>query len=272
MNILLGVTDATNLYTYQNVFGNSGARNKIGSRIALGTRGRYKFVYKINSRPPKENWTKREILSEIGKLYDPNGYISPVVITAKIIMQKIWMEKVAWDDQVSAAIQVQWTKFVTELTELNKISIPRWLGMKAVWKTELHTFSDASEAAYVAVVYAKTTTADGNVLIRLVQSKTKVAPLKKLTVPRLELCGAYIAAKLAEVVMNEFENRISHCYFWTDSQIVLLWLTKASSQLKTFVANRVAAIQHKTIEKSFDWKWVAGEDNPADLASRGKNW
>lgn len=227
------------------------------------------FVYKIDPKSSKENWTKREILSEIGKLYDPNGYISPVVITAKIIMQKIWMEKIDWDDQASPTIQVQWTNFLRDLMDLNKISIPRWLGMKGIWHSELHTFSDASEAAYAAVVYVKTTTVDGNVFIRLVQSKTKVAPLKKLTVPRLELCGAHIAAKLAEVVLNEFENRISHCYFWTDSQIVLLWLTKASSQLKTFVANRVAAIQHKTIEKGFGWKWVAGENNPADLASRG---
>lgn len=171
------------------------------------------FVYKFDAKTPKENWTKREILSEIGKLYDPNGYISPVVVIAKIIMQKIWMDKIDWDDQASPAIQDQWKDFLLNLMDLNKISIPRWLGMKAIWQSELHVFSDASETAYAAVVYVKTTTVDGNIFIRLVQSKTKVAPLKKLTIPRLELCGAHIASKLAEVVVNEFADRITHCYF-----------------------------------------------------------
>lgn len=228
-----------------------------------------RFVFKPNVPPSRENWTKREILSEIGKLYDPNGYVSPIVIIAKIIMQKLWMEKIDWDQNVSSTIQTQWTDYLFELGEINKIAIPRWLGMKGTWKSELHVFSDASESAYAAVAYVKTTSTEGEVKIQLVQSKTKVAPLKKLTIPRLELCGVYIAAKLAETILSEFSNRISDCYFWTDSEIVLIWLKKSTSQLKTFVANRVAAIQHKTTEHGFIWSWVAGLENPADLASRG---
>lgn len=228
-----------------------------------------KFIYIAKIPPMKQNWTKREILSEIGKLYDPNGYISPIVITAKVIMQKIWMEKIDWDEFVPENIQIQWTEYLSDLNEINNISIPRWLGMKGIWQSELHVFSDASETAYAAVVYVKTTTMDGRVKIELVQSKTKVAPLKKLTIPRLELCGAHIAAKLAETIRSEFSEKISNCYFWTDSEIVLIWLKKSSAQLKTFVANRVAAIQHKTTENGYGWNWVAGVENPADLASRG---
>lgn len=229
------------------------------------------FIYTAKIPPAKESWTKRQILSEIGKLYDPNGYISPIVITAKVIMQKIWMTKLGWDENVPIKIQAHWVEYLSVLSETNEISIPRWLGMKGNWRSELHVFSDASELACAAVVYVKTTSTDGRITIQLVQSKTKVAPIKKVTVPRLELLGAYIAAKLAEVVSAEFKDKISDCYFWTDSEIVLIWLKKSTAQLKTFVANRVASIQHKTTDKGFAWNWVAGVENPADLASRGVN-
>lgn len=226
------------------------------------------FVYKIENREVKFTWTKREILSEIGKLFDPTGYLAPVIVAAKIIMQRIWQEKIDWDT-VSSSIVNDWVNFLCYLPQLNKLKIPRWLGMKTQWYSELHAFCDASEAAYAAVIYVKTITVDRNVTVRLVQSKTKVAPLKKLSIPRLELCAAHLNARLAEVVLNEFGEQIKNCFFWTDSEIVVGWLDKASSQLKTFVANRVAAIQHKTIEKGFCWNWVAGESNPADIASRG---
>lgn len=189
------------------------------------------FIYIAKVPATKENWTKRQILSEIGKLYDPNGYISPIVIIAKIIMQKIWLEKIDWDETVSSTIQAQWIDYLSDLSEINNISIPRWLGMKSIWHSELHVFSDASESAYAAVAYVKTTTTDGIQRIELVQSKTKVAPLKRLTIPRLELCGAHIAAKLAEKIISEFKEKISDCHFWTDSEIVLIWLKKSTAQL-----------------------------------------
>lgn len=120
-----------------------------------------KFIYTAKTPPAKECWTKRQILSEIGKLYDPNGYISPIVITAKVIMQKIWMTKLEWDEMVPIKIQTQWVEYLSVLGEINEISIPRWLGMKSTWRSELHVFSDASELACAAVVYVKTTSTDG---------------------------------------------------------------------------------------------------------------
>lgn len=227
------------------------------------------FGFLLEIIKPKPYWTKREILSQIGRLYDPNGYISPITVTAKILIQKLWLEKIDWDDRVPNSILNNWLMFLTNLTSLNKITIPRWLGMKIGWQSELHCFCDASEDAYAATVYVKSISTNGDIIIRLVQSKTKVAPLKKLTIPRLELCGAHLGSKLAETILKQFIDRIRTCYFWTDSSVVLSWLHKQPNQLKTFVSNRVAAIQHKTIEKKYKWRWVAGENNPADLASRG---
>lgn len=227
------------------------------------------FCYKIEAIRPKKLWTKREVLSQIGRLYDPNGYISPVVVVPKMLIQKIWQEQTDWDDVIPNSILSAWEEFLSDLPQVSEIRIPRWIGTKAIWQSELHGFCDASEKAYAAVVYIKTFDTDGQVTVRLVQSKTKVAPLKKLTIPRLELCGAYLLAKLIESIHIEFSKYVSNCFLWTDSEVALTWINKPPSQLKTFVANRVAAIQHKTTEKQFNWRWVAGEDNPADLASRG---
>lgn len=227
------------------------------------------FGFQLELINPKVSWTKRGILSQIGRLYDPNGYISPIIVTAKILIQKLWLEKIDWDDRVPNSILNNWSTFLLNLANLNKITIPRWLGMKMGWKSELHCFCDASENAYAAVVHVKSISDNGDIIIRLVQSKTKVAPLKNLTIPRLELCGVHLGSKLTETIFNQFPERIGTCYFWTDSTVVLSWLHKQPNQLKTFVSNRVAAIQHKTIERKFNWRWVAGENNPADLASRG---
>lgn len=246
--------------------------NEIEMRSVLGLRWiptEDMFTFQIEEIPEQKTWTKRQVLSQIGKLYDPNGYIAPVVIIAKIVMQKIWQDEMDWDDAIPQSTLTTWLSFLDHLPELDSIKIPRWLGLKATWKTELHCFADASESAYAAVVYARTIRLNGQVTICLIQSKTRVAPLKKLTVPRLELCGAHLVSKLAETILIELKPQVTTCHFWTDSSVVLAWLEKPSSRLKTFVANRVAAIQHKTIDKGFKWRWVPGENNPADLASRG---
>lgn len=230
-----------------------------------------KFIFHFDPKPDKANWSKRDILSEIGRLYDPNGYLGPIVITAKMLMQQIWQEKYDWDDLVSETINTKWKMFLSSLDKLNLISIPRWLGMTKWYQSELHVFSDASEKAYAAVVYVRTQTNHMPASVQLVQSKTRVAPLKIVTIPRLELCGAHLAVKLAMKIQKEFPTRIMNIFFWTDSEIVLHWLKKKPHELKTFVGNRVSSIHHELREISHHWKWISGETNPADLASRGVN-
>lgn len=105
--------------------------------------------------------------------------------------------------------------------------------------------------------------------IEIIASKSKVAPLKTMTIPRLELCAASLLANLIKTVSPTFQKERVKTYGWTDSQIVLHWITKPSSNLRTYVANRVANIQTKSGEFSIDWKWIQGLQNPADLISRG---
>lgn len=227
------------------------------------------LMYKLRSDQHTAIWTKRTILSEIGKLYDPNGFISPIVITAKILIQAIWKTQTGWDEAVTAPILKAWETFKKEIPDVQSIRIPRWLGTSKHAPIQLHGFSDASQDAYACCVYARTVHLDGHITVELIQSKTRVAPLKTQSIPRLELCGAHILAKLLKTILNSIQLQIAHSFCWTDSEVVLQWLHKSPSELKTFVANRVAYIQENTHEQAIPWNWVAGIENPADIASRG---
>ena len=132
---------------------------------------------------------------------------------------------------------------------------------------QLHGFSDASEKAYSAVVYLRAEYTDDRVQISLLTSKTKVAPLKKVTIPRLELCGARLLAQLIHHTGRTLDISLSSIHAWTDSEIVLSWITGNPRQLKTYVGNHVTDILEMTDPKH--WKHVSGAHNPADCASRG---
>lgn len=221
------------------------------------------FSININLR---DKVTKRHILSVISQIFDPLGLVGPSIIEAKLIMQKLWMSKLEWDDEVPTDIKQAWLSFSSTLKYLNSIQIPRWVLYNNYIKAELHTFSDASERAYGACVYARVVCDDGSVHTSLIASKNKVAPLKPTTMPRLELCAALIAARLCTKVLTSLTLRVD-CRYWCDSTIVLSWLTTASSRLKPFVRNRVNEINEATAGKA--WGYVPSLENPADLVSRG---
>jgi len=211
--------------------------------------------------------SKRAVLSVIAKLYDPLGWVTPVTVSAKIIMQQLWRAQIGWDDPIPTAIFARWQKFYATLPQLNKVSLDRWTGAQPDSTFELHGFADASTQAYAAVVYLKTTTSAGQVTISLLAGKSKVAPITPLTVPRLELSAALLLSRLILFVRNSFELRSVSCTSWTDSTIVLTWLRSHPSRWTTFVANRVAKIQSALPDTV--WRHVPTTCNPADCASRG---
>ncbi|GFW80506.1 integrase catalytic domain-containing protein [Trichonephila clavipes] len=182
--------------------------------------------------------TKRDVLSTIARIYDPLDTINR-----------------------------EWGQFVESLQEVNDININRCIVVEQPEVIELHGFSDASQSAYGAVVYCKSITSDGKMLVHLIVSKSRVAPTKQTTIPRLELCAAVLLAKLVHRVKQALKLNVTNTFLWSDSLIVLSWIRKESYQLKTFVANRIATIQEMT--SSEQWRYVATEDNPADFVSRG---
>lgn len=232
------------------------------------------FTFNIASVDPRESWTMREIMSEAGKLYDPNGFAAPIVIIAKLVIQKIWKENGEWDKSVSQEIIDEWNSVLTILPHMNDITIPRWLNLTASTKCTLFGFCDASTMAYSAAIYMRVACMpkpSGELFnTLLVQSKTKVAPLKQqYTVPRLELLAAELLATLMENVKTIFSANVEDCLYWSDSQIALSWIRKEPALLKGLEANRVSIIRQRT--NPLKWFYVPTYHNPADLATRAKN-
>nr|CAI5839870.1 unnamed protein product [Callosobruchus analis] len=222
--------------------------------------------YKVIEYHKAEPLTKRQLLSSIAKIFDPLGLVSPCIIKAKILIQQLWSLKLDWDATVPLELQEKWEVFQIQLSALNKLTIPRSVMCQDPVDIEFHGFSDASLQAYSAVVYVRTTDCIGKTWVQLLCAKTKVAPVKALTIPRLELCGALILARLMKQVSDSFTCNFK-IYYWCDSQIVLHWLNTDANKLQTFVSNRVAQIQ-KLCEIS-QWSYINSKDNPADVASRG---
>ncbi|XP_070518810.1 uncharacterized protein [Cardiocondyla obscurior] len=196
-------------------------------------------------------FTKRQILSETARLFDPLGWLVPIVIRAKTLLQSFWLKKLDWDQPLPAEDQDIWKTFRNKLPEIEKISIPLWINTPAInYKVDLHGFSDASQKAYAAVVYAR------------------VAPLKTISLPRLELSAATLLVRLVQRIKENAKFIIDEIHLWTDSTVTLAWIQGHPTRWTTFVANRVTEIQETLPEAQ--WYHVNGEENPADCASRGQ--
>lgn len=211
---------------------------------------------------------KRTILSIIAQIFDPLGLINPCMLQAKIILQSLWANNISWDDRVPSEIESQWNAFMQTLPHINNLEIPRHVICDSFVRIELHTFSDASMKGYSACVYVRSITEGGDVTVRLLLAKGRVSPLKKkLTMPRLELCGALLGAQLAKKAQESLRLNINSQHFWSDSTIVLGWIKTSKKNLKQFVYNRVNEITQYS--QPCLWNYVPTDLNPADIGSRG---
>lgn len=212
--------------------------------------------------------TKRSVSSDVARIFDPLGIFGPITVTAKIFMQKLWQLKLSWDEEVPAAMVQYWTHFRNDLLKLNNLRTYRHVfNAQTPLTIQIHTFVDASSQAYGAAVYLRATYKDKTVTNRLLCAKSKVAPIKSLTIPRLELSAAVVGAELTHRVKRDLNYTNVPTFYWSDSQIVLSWIHSPSSTLHTFVANRITKIHQ--LSSSDQWHHVASKDNPADTLSRG---
>ncbi|GFT03700.1 DUF5641 domain-containing protein [Trichonephila clavipes] len=185
--------------------------------------------------------------------------------------KELWIKKVTWDEILPPKVKEKWLIWCKELPLLDNLRIPRLVldstNDEVSDLIEIHIFCDASKLAYGAAAYVKVRK-QNEVLVNLIASKTRVAPLKAVTLPRLELLGALVAARLSsrvqEIVRKKKECKVFH---WTDSKIVLFWIKGSSKRWKQFVANRVQEISELTDPDS--WFHCSGQDNPSDFLSRG---
>jgi len=209
--------------------------------------------------------TKRLVLSHIARIFDPAGWAAPVILAAKILLQDLWKVALEWDQPFPEPLYSRWQQLAADMPKLINIQIPRWTGISI--KRELHAFADASGKTYAAAVYLRGLSPSGEWMSSLLMAKTKVAPLRLTSIPRLELCGALLAARLLQKVADGLRFSEDAFYAWSDASVVLSWIRAHPSKWEPFVANRVAAIQD--LGPARNWRYVVTTDNPADLATRG---
>ena len=214
-----------------------------------------------------ENYTVRKLLSLIACLFDPLGIIAPVIITLKTVLQEIWKEGLAWDDSLPKEKIKSIQTWIDNYMCSRPIEIPRCLTLDVATRKayELHVFTDASQLAYGAVAYARIISENG-VSCSFLMSKAKVAPIKQLSIPKLELQAAVLGTRLAHFIKKHHTIEFKDTTFWCDSMAVLAWI-KNSEKLKVFVGNRVSEIQSQSPTSS--WRHISGKCNPADHVSRG---
>lgn len=218
-----------------------------------------------------DHQTKRSILQASGTVFDPLGFLSPFTVRLKCLFQELWSRKLSWDDELPLDIRTAWMKWSGEVTSLSTLDVPRTVlnsNPESVNELQIHVFSDASQKAFGAAAYLRVKDCE-KTSVNLIASKSRVAPLKKLTLPRLELMGALLAVKLAKTVEKTVQQTGLYptVHFWTDSQITLCWIKGQPHRWKQFVSNRVKEI-HSLSDPS-SWSHVPGTLNVADHLTRG---
>ncbi|XP_062538672.1 uncharacterized protein LOC134206944 [Armigeres subalbatus] len=219
--------------------------------------------------------TKRQVLKCLMGFFDPLGLWSVFLVHGKVLLQDIWRNGTQWDEQIDDAAFERWKKWTGLIPTISENRIPRCYfenaTIKHYQKLQLHTFVDASEVAYAAVSYFRITNPDGVVECNLVAAKTKVAPLKPLSVPRLELQAAVLGIRLMQFVEESHTVKIQQRFVWSDSATVLAWLRADPRKYKQFVACRVGELL--TASEVREWQWVQSKLNPADLDTKwGKGY
>ncbi|XP_076068358.1 uncharacterized protein LOC143040809 [Oratosquilla oratoria] len=213
--------------------------------------------------------TKRELLAVIGKIYDPLGMVAPVVLEGRVLLQELFRNGIGWDCILSEIDQGLINVWMSRVNKLKLYSIDRCTKKGITSKVEAiecHIFCDSSEIAYGSVVYLRYKHIDGTIQCSFMLGKAKVAPLKSITIPRLELVAATLAIKLKCVIVRELPLKLTQIYIWTDSTTVLKYLHNDHLRFKTFVANRVSQIRENS--EDVCWMYVSSRDNPADDVTR----
>ncbi|XP_055585157.1 uncharacterized protein LOC129738006 [Uranotaenia lowii] len=222
----------------------------------------------LNSKP-----TKRQVLKCLMSLFDPLGLLASYLIHGKVLMQDIWRTGIKWDEPINDDIFRRWKVWIESLDRLGTIKIPRCYfpdATKSLYDSlQAHVFVDASEVAYSAVLYFRVRNPDGTFQCTLVAAKTKVTPLKYVSIPRSELNAAVLGTRLMTFVTEGHSIPIHDRFYWTDSNTVLSWISSDHRRYRSYVACRVGEILRVSTEK--EWNWVPSKFNVADIATKWGN-
>ncbi|CAH2085266.1 unnamed protein product [Euphydryas editha] len=211
--------------------------------------------------------TKRNLLSLTQRIFDPIGILCPVTLVPKIILQETWRRDISWDEPLPTDLEQSFRAWYKHLTCLSQCRIPRRLTLDMLTECglSLHLFTDASQLAIAACIFLRSER-QGKVHVQLISAKSRVAPPKGSTIPRLELTAALIGVRLLKKVKEHLNLPVIDEYYWTDSGVTLYWI-KRQLPWNTFIGNRVKEIRQYS--KVDNWHHISGSHNWADIASRG---
>ncbi|KAL0894481.1 hypothetical protein ABMA27_013075 [Loxostege sticticalis] len=226
------------------------------------------FNFKVDVDPPlPSKFTKRQVLRDLMRIYDPLGFLQPKVTKGKILFQRTWRLVDSWDVPLPCSERAQWDEWYRDIKSVNACKVPRAYKVFSTFVTqELHVFTDASELAYACVAYWRFVFKDGTTHLAFIASKSRVAPLKPASIPRLELQAALLGVRLAQTICAEHRGHASRRVFWSDSKTVLAWIRSDSRKYKAFVSHRLGEIAEQT--QVNEWRWVPTVLNVADDATR----
>ena len=200
--------------------------------------------------------SKRSVLKVTAKIFDPVGFLTPFTIGLKILFHELCIEKINWDETLQGKLLGKWTSLLDEIRCFETVCIPRCYFSATPVEIQMHAFSDASEHAYAAVVFLHSRD-DGRIDVKLAASKSKVSPMTKQSIPRLELLGALSLAQLVDK-FKESIGEIHKTIYWTDSMTTLCWITN-QRVWKQYVEHRVEEIHSLTSKDS--WRHCPGHLN-----------
>ncbi|KHN84546.1 hypothetical protein Tcan_01254, partial [Toxocara canis] len=211
-----------------------------------------------------EQISKRTALQTLAFTFDPLGYLSPIIFKAKTLIQDMWKNKIGCDEPIPENFHREWEEFYQTWQKRPSFTVPRKIIEQGDGTTELHCFVDASVKGYAACIYLRSSSAQ-KTTCNLLYAKSRLAPTKQITIPRLELMAALIGTRALTFVTEQLQLKTLERFMWTDSKCILRWL-RTTKILPTFILNRVREIKQA---KNIHFKYVTSSHNPADFATRG---
>ena len=227
----------------------------------------FKFQVGLLNKPV----TRKGMLSALSSLFDPLGFFAPVILTARLILQELCRRKYGWDENIPEEDARKWKCWIDDLCNLPRVTVPRCFvrpgfNFADLTRRELHHFADASSVGYSTVSYLRILGRNDSVICSFVLGKSRLAPLKKVSIPRLELTAATMAARVDSMLRAELGKMVTDSIFWTDSLVVLFMIRNSTKRFPVFVANRLSQIEE--ISEPTQWRFIEGASNPADVGTR----
>ena len=218
----------------------------------------------------RSDHTRRGIPSIVSSIYDPLGMAVPFILPTKLLLQDLCRKGLAWDDEIPDNYSLRWRSWLHRLPKLSEFSAHRHIKPSDFGRntsSQIHHFFDASQSAYGAVSYLRLVNLDGRIHCSFLIGKSRLAPLKQTTIPRLELAAATVSIRLNKMLKKELEMLIDTITFWTDSMTVIRYIENGSKRFHFYVANRVSVIREDS--SPLQWRYIDTKSHPADDASRG---